>query len=138
MKNKNVALVLCLLTGALGGHHYYLGNWRKGVYRFLLTCLSIIIVLAFINEHINMLIPLACYIPLLIDFIRIAFDPKYIVNYKTINFKDDMKEAVKEEMQKKQCKSDKEYHIVLNVTVLVYMQKKEDGRLQQDLLVLAK
>lgn len=106
MKNKNVALVLCLLTGALGGHHYYLGNWRKGVYRFLLTCLSIIIVLAFINEHINMLIPLACYIPLLIDFIRIAFDPKYIVNYKTINFKEDMKEAVKEEMQKKQFKSE--------------------------------
>lgn len=107
MKNRNIAVALCVFTGALGGHHYYLGNWKKGVYRFLLTCLSIIIVLTFINEHINMLIPLACYVPLLIDFIRILFDSKYIANYKTANFKEDMSEAIKMEEKKAQFRSDK-------------------------------
>jgi TM2 domain-containing membrane protein YozV len=32
MKNKSVALVLCLFTGFLGGHQYYLGNYGKGIF----------------------------------------------------------------------------------------------------------
>ncbi|MGL4571858.1 MAG: TM2 domain-containing protein [Clostridium sp.] len=30
-KNRMVALGLCFFTGIFGGHHYYLGNWKKGV-----------------------------------------------------------------------------------------------------------
>ena len=31
MKNRWIALVICLFTGIFGGHHYYLGNWKKGL-----------------------------------------------------------------------------------------------------------
>lgn len=35
MKNKWIALGLCIGGSLLGLHHYYLGNWKKGVLFFL-------------------------------------------------------------------------------------------------------
>ncbi len=61
MKNRLIALVLCLFTGIFGGHHYYLGNWKKGLL-YTFTAGGFII----------------CWI---YDMFKILFDKNYIENY---------------------------------------------------------
>jgi TM2 domain-containing membrane protein YozV len=61
MKNRWIALVICLFTGIFGGHHYYLGNWKKGLL-YTFTSGGFII----------------CWI---YDIFKILFDKNYIENY---------------------------------------------------------
>lgn len=110
MKNKRVALILCFFTGLFGGHHYYLGNWRKGILRFILTCMSIITLITIIVSGGNELISLIFLSLVVVDFFRILFDANYINNYKTMNFKEDMKESIKEELTRREGKREMKYN----------------------------
>lgn len=104
MKNKWVALILCFFTGLVGGHHYYLGNWRKGIIRLLLTCIFIISIIIVGTSGGNIFIPFIFLSLNVVDFFRILLDPNYISNYKTVSFKEDMKESIQAENRKKELK----------------------------------
>ena len=109
MKNKWVALILCFLTGLVGGHHYYLGNWKKGIIRFYLTLAFVLsfILLAIGDSNLIYISFVFFIIDVIIggvDFFRILLDANYISNYKTVSFKEDMKESIQAENRNKELK----------------------------------
>ncbi len=82
-KNKIIAFVLCLLLGFFGFHRFYLEKYFTGV-------LQLILGLIFIWGNYSWI----CFIFVIIDLIRIAFDPrftqklKFNINVRFTNFSD--------------------------------------------------
>jgi TM2 domain-containing membrane protein YozV len=79
-KNKAIAFVLALLFGVFGVHRFYLGKFITGFFQLIFGLIFIWGSLAWI-----------CFVFVIIDLIRIAFDPRFTqkINLKIdINLKD--------------------------------------------------
>ena len=79
-KNKAIAFVLALLFGVFGVHRFYLGKFITGFCQLIFGLIFIWGSLAWL-----------CFVFVIIDLIRIAFDPRFTKKLKiniNINFTD--------------------------------------------------